>query len=185
MLEFDVARVRLAPIGLSALLFACGGDDIASTTAADGVSSIGIDDHGDGDGDPETSSGGSGGDKLDLGPSTTGSTADDGGDLEGCQKVDLLFVIDNSGSMVEEQAALVASFGGFVDGIQAQLSTAESYHVGVVTTDAYENNAPGCNTLGALVTQTGGDSASGQNCLPFSSGARYLEIGRASCRERV
>jgi hypothetical protein len=47
--------------------------------------------------------------------------------------------------------------------------------VGVVTTDAYENNAPGCNTLGALVTQTGGDSASGQNCLPFSSGARYLD----------
>jgi hypothetical protein len=84
-------------------------------------------------------------------------------------------VIDNSGSMSEEQTSLLASFSGFVDGIQAELGTADSYHVGVVTTDAYANNAPGCQSLGALVTQTGGDSAAGLDCLPFSTGKRYLD----------
>jgi hypothetical protein len=185
MTKLDVvARARLAPLCLSALLLACGSDDILATTAATGLSGIGIDSNGDGDGDGDgddetgtssSSSSSSGGIKLDIAPDDTGSTADDGGELEGCQKVDLLFVIDNSGSMVEEQASLLASFGGFVDGIKAELGSADSYHVGVVTTDAYESNAPGCNTIGALVTQTGGDSSLGQDCLPFSSGARYLD----------
>jgi hypothetical protein len=185
---------------MSALLLACGGDDSESRTASDGLSSIGIDSNGDGidssgdgidsngdgdgdsgdgidsngDGDPGTTSS-SGGIKLDIGDGTSAGTADDGGGGEGCQKVDILFVIDNSGSMVEEQASLLASFSGFVSGIQAQLGSADSYHLGVVTTDAYSNNAPGCQTLGALVTQTGGDSAAGLDCLPFSSGARYLD----------
>jgi hypothetical protein len=84
-------------------------------------------------------------------------------------------VIDNSGSMEDEQASLVASFGGFVAGIQAELSQAESYHVGVVTTDAYSANGAGCNSLGALVTSTGGTASSNANCLPFTSGGRYLD----------
>ena len=181
MPKVDVAIARLAPICVSALLLACGGDDVQPmSTNGEGLSSIstGIDDNGDGDADadttgsPESSSGGI---KLDIGSDSEGNSADDGVELEGCQKVDLLFVIDNSGSMVEEQASLLASFGGFVDGIQSELANADSYHIGVVTTDAYENNAPGCNTLGALVTQTGGDSAAGLDCLPFSSGARYLD----------
>jgi hypothetical protein len=196
MTKLDVvARARLAPLYMSALLLACGSDDIATTFGTSSPSSIGIDSfgdgdadgdsdsdadgdgdadgNGDGDGDGDTSGGGI---KLDVAPADTGSSADDGGpQLEGCQKVDLLFVIDNSGSMAEEQTSLLASFSGFVAGIQAELGSADSYHVGVITTDAYANNAPGCNTLGALVTQTGGDSAAGQDCLPFSSGARYLD----------
>jgi hypothetical protein len=191
-----VVRARWVPLSLSTLLFACGGDDEGASrgSVTIGVTSIGIDDgidddsgegldngneNGDGDGDdngdgdPTTTS--TSGTKFDLGDDTTAGTADDGVELEGCQKVDLLFVIDNSGSMAEEQTSLLTSFSGFVDGIKAELSMADSYHIGVVTTDAYANNAPGCTGLGALVTQTGGDSSSGMNCLPFSSGARYLD----------
>jgi hypothetical protein len=193
-----LVRDRLAPLCVTSLLLACGSDDSELSRTGSGSSITlstslgsngdGIDSSGDGidssdgdgdsddnegDGDPDTSS--SGGIKLDIGDGSTAGTADDGGELEGCQKVDILFVIDNSGSMVEEQASLLASFSGFVDGIQAELATADSYHLGVVTTDAYANNAPGCQTLGALVTQTGGDSAAGLDCLPFSTGARYLD----------
>ncbi|MEM6996292.1 MAG: hypothetical protein AAF721_37640 [Myxococcota bacterium] len=60
--------------------------------------------------------------------------ADDGGEA-GCEKVDFLFVVDNSGSMEDEQANLVASFGGFIDTIQQTLM-AQDYHIMVVDTDA-------------------------------------------------
>jgi hypothetical protein len=199
-----VALARLSPLCMSALLLACGGDDSelsrtssgssvsisigTSIDSGEGIDSSGdgIDSIGDGDGDPNNDGDGdpddgdddpddTGGLKLDIGDGTTAGTADDGGEFEGCQKVDILFVIDNSGSMSEEQTSLLASFSGFVDGIQAELATADSYHVGVVTTDAYANNAPGCTGLGSLVTQTGGDAALGQDCLPFSSGKRYLD----------
>jgi hypothetical protein len=193
MPKLDIVCARLAPLCASALLFACGSDDTQSSRGTSiSVTSIGIDsdgsegidgdadndngdgdgDNGDGDGDNTTSTSGV---KFDIGDESSDNSADDGIELEGCQKVDILFVIDNSGSMVEEQTSLLNSFSGFVDGIQAELAMADSYHIGVVTTDAYANNEPGCTALGSLVTQTGGDSSSGMNCLPFSSGARYLD----------
>ena len=45
---------------------------------------------------------------------------------------DILFIVDSSGSMSDEQAALVAGFDGFV--AQAKVWNV-SYHIGVVTTD--------------------------------------------------
>jgi hypothetical protein len=94
-------------------------------------------------------------------------------DGPGCEKVDLLFVIDNSVSMVSEQGNLIASFPEFIDGIQSTLDSTDSYHVGVITTDAYEFNDPECQLLGALVTQTGGDESSASECGPFVEG-RYM-----------
>jgi hypothetical protein len=92
-----------------------------------------------------------------------------------CVKVDLLFVVDNSASMKQEQANLVASFPGFVQEIQQELADAESLHIGVVSTDAYEfNEAPCADVLGGLVTQTGGDNASGAVCGPYASGKRFM-----------
>src|SRR5688572_8631367 len=52
------------------------------------------------------------GDKLDL-PGSAGTVADDGG-RAGCEKVDFLFVVDNSASMEDEQQNPVASFPGFI-----------------------------------------------------------------------
>ncbi len=97
----------------------------------------------------------------------------------GCRKVDFLFVIDNSGSMSAQQAQLLASFNGFITAIQDSLDeSVDSYHVGVITSDAYSSNAPGCNTLGALVSQT----QAGGDCTPFAAGGRYALVREAeSC----
>jgi hypothetical protein len=84
------------------------------------------DDGGDGDGD---------------GPGIKFDTeADDidhnGGDNEaGCDKVDFLFVVDNSGSMVDEQQNLINSFPGFISEIQQTLM-AQDYQILVADTDA-------------------------------------------------
>lgn len=49
--------------------------------------------------------------------------------------VDVLFVIDNSGSMAEEQAALVNGFASFVNVLQSVFGSLPSLHIGVVSTD--------------------------------------------------
>ncbi|WP_146157394.1 hypothetical protein [Enhygromyxa salina] len=87
-----------------------------------------------------------------------------------CSVVDLLFVIDNSNSMSAEQANLIASFDGFIAGIQANLDEANDYHIGVVTTDAYALNDAPCQQLGALVTS----SAAGP-CGPWAAG-RFISL---------
>ena len=155
------------------------GGSLGDTTSDDAETNGDGDGDASGDGDPTTtgndsdSDSDSSGIKFDLGE----FPGDGDGDMneEGCQKVDLLFVIDNSGSMQDEQDNLIASFPGFVAGIQSTLESADSYHIGVVTTDTYDYNAAGCTGLGALVTKTGGDASSNMDCLPFSSGKRYLD----------
>lgn len=115
---------------------------------------------------------GDGGPKFDI-----GKTPDAGPPPEpkACLKVDLLFVVDNSSSMKDEQDNLVASFPGFVQEIQQQLVDAESLHIGVVSTDKYEGNENPCDgVLGGLVTQTDGSNSSNQYCGPFVSGKRYM-----------
>ena len=182
------------PLGLALVLasFACSSDrEAGGTTFAtlgdDGVDPTGSDETGinptstssgdgdpsSGDGDPTSGDGDEDGIKFDI-VDPDAFDPDMFGD-DACQKVDLLFVIDNSWSMESEQASLVASFPGFVAGIQASLDSAESYHVGVVSTDTYDHNSVGCNEVGALVTKTGGSASSNMNCEPFSSGARFLD----------
>ena len=69
-------------------------------------------------------------------------------------KVDVLFVIDNSQSMANEQANLVAAFPGFANGLQTALESAESYHVGIVTSDdSYSGNGGTCQGVGHLVNR--------------------------------
>ena len=91
----------------------------------------------------------------------------------GCQGIDFLFVVDNSGSMSAQQTQLLASFPGFITGIENSLENVDSYHVGVITSDNYSGNEPGCNSLGDLVTQTSGFNSSNMVCGPFSSGLRF------------
>jgi hypothetical protein len=93
---------------------------------------------------------------------------------EGCNKVDFLFVIDDSSSMAAYQANLVANFPAFIDGIQNALENAYSYQVGVVTTDAYAFNVPECQELSSLVVRTGGVSSSNMVCGPYADGANYM-----------
>ena len=93
-----------------------------------------------------------------------------------CRGVDLLFVVDDSGSMKEEQASLIASFPGFVAEIEATLAHIDGLHIGVVTTDAYKHNEAPCdNVLGALVTRTGGINSSHSTCGPYTGGRFMTE----------
>jgi hypothetical protein len=111
--------------------------------------------------------------KFDVGGGSATGAGDDPQDA-GCKKVDFLFVIDSSNSMATNQAELIASFPEFVDSIYGSLDQVDSYHVGVVTSDAYEWNESGCQSIGALVTQTGGKDSGMQTCGPFASGARFM-----------
>ncbi|MCA9690839.1 MAG: hypothetical protein KC636_14625, partial [Myxococcales bacterium] len=96
-------------------------DGTAGTSSDTGASTgMGTDASGSGsDGTSGSGSAGSTGVKFDIGmESTSGSTSDTEGEGEGCKKVDLLFVIDNSGSMEDEQVNLINSFPGFINQIQ-------------------------------------------------------------------
>ena len=114
------------------------------------------------------------GPKLDMSGDESEGTAESGDTMnEGCKKVDLLFVIDNSGSMADEQINLVASFPAFIDEIQTQLEDTEGYHIGVITSDLYVFDQ-GCLQEGAMVTATGGADSSAAVCGPYAEGQRYM-----------
>jgi hypothetical protein len=57
------------------------------------------------------------------------------------KNVDILFVIDNSGSMGEEQATLAANFSAFIDVLERDDVRAD-YRIGITTTD---NGNPACS----------------------------------------
>ena len=54
------------------------------------------------------------------------------------QKTDILFVIDNSGSMAEEQAAVATELPAFLDELQRGNDVAQDFRVGVITTSVYQ-----------------------------------------------
>jgi hypothetical protein len=81
-------------------------------------------------------------DKLDLGGATTDSVDPDAG--QGCDKVDFLFVVDNSGSMADEQDNLVSAFPQFIATIEETLDAAQDFHIMVVDTDEWVFG--GCQT---------------------------------------
>ncbi len=66
-----------------------------------------------------------------LGTGTTRDTRTDRFVQETEAKVDVLFVIDNSGSMMEEQQSLARNFAAFMSAAQTQRI---DYHIGVTTT---------------------------------------------------
>lgn len=100
----------------------------------------------------------------------------DGGIIEdGCNAVDFLFIIDDSGSMFDNQLNLVANFPTFVAGIQSTLENVTSYQVGVVATDVYLYNDPPCGMLGDLVISTqGGFDSSNAVCGPYEEGHNFM-----------
>jgi hypothetical protein len=183
----------MTSLGAGGLLLACGGPEARETSGGPGIGSITVTvSAGD-------STAGSEGQETEAPPTTgvatdgmTGMGVDSSGggpkfDLGvqpdagppvemGCTKVDFLFVIDNSGSMADEQDNLTNSFPGFISGIQSALAQVDEYQVGVVTTDAYGPNTavPGCNVLGGLVTRTGGSDSSSSVCGPYAAGNNFM-----------
>jgi hypothetical protein len=101
----------------------------------------------DGDGGPGTEgtsgggdgSDGDGGMRLDVGDSGVGPL------LENCVAVDLLFVIDNSPSMLPHQQELTEAFPGFVDAIYANLPEGIDIHVGITSTSFSDDIGRSCD----------------------------------------
>jgi hypothetical protein len=69
---------------------------------------------------------------------------------------------------------LIASFPGFVSGIKSRLASAQSYHIGVVTSDDYTYNGSTCWHIGDLVTRTGGPASTNGQCGPFAGGGNWM-----------
>jgi hypothetical protein len=104
-----------------------GQDDGGST--GDGGSATGVVDGTAGDDDGP-------GIKLDVeAPGSDDTCAGEGCNAEGCTFVDLLFVIDNSGSMGDYQAALGLAFPQFAETLAATLPPGTNVHVGVTSTE--------------------------------------------------
>jgi hypothetical protein len=74
----------------------------------------------------------------------------------GCEAIDVLFVIDNSGSMMEEQTNLVANFPQFISVLE---TSGLNYRVGVTTTGRDYTWTMQAPIGGGLpMSQTGGDN---------------------------
>lgn len=178
-------------LGASVLVTACGGASAdgdgggggSSNQTSPGMSSSGepttaVPTESDSQGTVDGTMGGGGSADGTASTDTTNTTMETSETTEmpepGCGGIDFLFVVDNSGSMAARQAQLLASFPGFISAIEASLEgLTDNYHVGVITTDDYEFNERGCQSLGDLVTQTGGDDSLGQVCTPFVEGNRF------------
>ncbi len=97
---------------------------------------------------------------------------------KGCTKVDFLFIVDNSLTMVLKQSNLRSSFPGFMRVVEENVE-ASDFHIMVVDTDAQNGNdvatsADGCNqTLGAGKRL----DSSGDECGVLGD-ARFLSPGQ-------
>lgn len=91
--------------------------------------------------------------------------------------VDVLFVIDNTGSMQNEQMQLQASFPAFYEALENTLGMIPDVHIGVVTPDlgtGSYNAMPFCNEVGGdggILGKVGSVNL-GETCL--GAGQRYL-----------
>lgn len=123
---------------LSALVLGCG-----PTPAGDG--------NGNGGGADGGGNNGPFADARTGGPSEFADAAP----TEACDKMDILFVVDNSGSMTQEQANLAANFPGFI----SVLDDAElDYRVGITTTGMDYEYAIDIGFGPIPSSQTGGDN---------------------------
>ncbi|MEM6989451.1 MAG: hypothetical protein AAF721_03105 [Myxococcota bacterium] len=123
--------------------------------------------------EPTNESGDTMDDKLDL-PTQDGTP--------GCQKIDFLFVVDNSESMKDEQERLIDGFPGFMEGVRETIEEFD-HHVMVITTDAQDMSFDPCeNTLGAGRVR----GADGQDCgllADFLNGERFLDASHEELEE--
>ena len=87
--------------------------------------------------------------------------------------VDILFLVDNSGSMSEEQASLEANFHRFIDVLQSLDGGLPNIHIGVTTSDLGTSTADGGDSGNKL-----GCNGKGMNgaLVPLAAGGpRFIE----------
>lgn len=103
--------------------------------------------------------------------------------------IDFLFVIDNSGSMRDEQINLANSVPKFIKTIESEIKNLESFHVGVISTDRDLFGAQGgsnqkCAKLGGLKVERprnkddkiepGGNAGMNVSCGPYENGLSFM-----------
>ncbi len=105
----------------------------------------------------------------------------DAGAQGACDKIDVLFVIDNSNSMAEEQTNLAVNFPMFAQIVESYMTSAGhtlDYHLAVTTTDkSYSVTTAGFDPF--LSVGNDGKFLTGANCA-FPAGRRYLQRGDAN-----
>src|SRR5262249_38057559 len=106
----------------------------------------------------------------------------------GCTAVDIIFIVDNSGSMQEHAAPTIAAFSTFVDEMIGVLPSGTSLHVGVTRATGFYDpgngggwGGPGCEAALTDGTWNPPDVAdngtNGQQGRLFEhAGLRYFEI---------
>lgn len=91
-----------------------------------------------------------------------------------CDKVDVLVLIDNSGSMSDEFAAFIPALAQFTDLLDTVLTGPCSYHLGVTTTDPAPDFQPeACQVRGAL--SRSGALLGGASCFGDDAHPPYLD----------
>lgn len=117
--------LRCLALATGMVAFACGGDDAGPATQMD----TGIDFT---SGSATEPADGDTGPKLDVGGASS-PTADDGGKIDGCKKVDVILAVDNSGSMSEEHEALRGPvFDSFPQTLLAINDGIDDFHLAVI-----------------------------------------------------
>lgn len=159
-----------------------GADD--GTPDPDMGSGEGTSGQGDGDGDAGTGGPSGDGDGT-SGGETSGFPDATGGESAQCDKIDILFVIDNTITMYEKQTKLVAAFPSFLEQLTlAMPSAAGSIHLGITKTDVFgmddepdvDPTNPCAYQLGGLVsraTEPEGMTGLGPDC-EFYSGKPFM-----------
>jgi hypothetical protein len=152
-----------------------GTSDSAGDTEGDtdaGPGGKGDDPNGGGDTDGAGATDSDDGVKLDVGTDPTGGElgcVDGQGDC-GCTAVDLLFIVDNSLSMEDEQIALGQAFPTFADTILSSLPPGVNVHVGVTSTEMGFSPEGGYDPNNYCIgTGVGGASADNWYQTPDSS----------------
>jgi hypothetical protein len=103
---------------------------LSCDTGSDNPRNDGSGGDGDTDGDTDSDTDGDTDGDSDA-DSDTDSDTETGSGTEGCTAMDILFVIDNSGSMLEEQQNLITNFPKFIEVLEEY---GTPYRVGVTTT---------------------------------------------------
>jgi hypothetical protein len=140
---------------------------------------------------------GPGGSSGNGGGTITGDGKSDAGDPEAaseCEKMDIVFIVDDSGSMSEEQSNLAANFPKFVnvlDTFKTKSGAKLDYRLAVTTTGRDVKYTMSVPILGSIPADEKGDNGAFRNTSTCGSGKRWIDradsdvMSRFSCLAEV
>lgn len=95
--------------------------------------------------------------------------------LISAQKTDLLFVIDNSGSMSDEQAAIARELPAFLEALRQGNGVEQDFRVGVITTSVYLRGTFDTGEVFKLYNDQGGRLQPVKDVAGLPTAERFLE----------